>query len=286
MAARLPYAQHDRLEAYRGVGAWVDVFDYAPAFQKRGEPAPVSPESIPAMAAAGVRTLYIQAGRDDPRSPGDLAHAQLFGAFIQRAHAHSMRVVGWYLPTFISPERDLRRLMAIHHFRVGEQRVDGLAVDIEWLQAVPNVAERNRRVVDLSNRLRAAVGGEALGAIVLPPVDTEVINPRLWPSFPWRELRDVYDVWLPMSYWTNRSAGWRDAGRYTGENIRRLKAHLGSGVPIHAVGGIGDLATSDDYRAFAVAARQGETIGVSIYDWDTAQATAWQVLGASAENGA
>ncbi len=286
MATRLPYAQHDRLEPYRGVGAWVDVFDYAPAFQNPGESAPVTPESIPAMAAAGVRTLYLQSGRDDPRSPGDLAHPQLFGAFIQHAHAHDMRVVAWYLPTFISPERDLRRLLAVHRFRVAEQRVDGLAVDIEWIQGVRQAAERNRRLVDLSQRLRAAVAGDALGAIVLPPVDTDIINPRLWPSFPWPALRDLYDVWLPMGYWTNRSAGWRDAGRYTSENIRRLKAHLGPAAPIHAVGGIGDRATSHDYRAFALAARQEDAIGISIYDWDTAQTPAWQLLAPNAPNAA
>ncbi len=284
VATRLPYATHDPLDAYRGVGAWVDVFDYAPAFQDRGKPASVTPDSIPAMAAAGIRTLYLQSGRDDPRSPGDLAHPQLFGSFIQRAHAHGMRVVAWYLPTFISPERDLRRLMAAHRFRIVDQRVDGLAVDIEWVQGVPNSAERNRRLVDLSHRLRAAVGGEALGGIVLPPVDTDVINPRLWPSFPWSELRGVYDVWLPMGYWTNRRGGWREAGRYTSENIRLLKAHLGADAPIHAVGGIGDLATSEDYRAFALAAHHGQAIGISIYDWDTAQAAAWQLLAASAPN--
>lgn len=279
MATRLPYAQHDRLDAYRGVGAWVDVFDYAPAFQDPGEPAEVRPESIPAMAAAGVRTLYIQAARDDPRSPGDLVDPQLFGAFVRRAHAHGMRVVAWYLPTFVSPERDFRRLAAIHRFRAGDQGVDGLAVDIEWVRGVANPAERNRRLVDLSRRLRAAVGTQALGAIVLPPVDTDVLNPRLWPAFPWRELRDLYDVWLPMSYWTNRSGGWRDAGRYTSENIRRLKAHIGPGALVHAVGGIGDLATSSDYRGFVLAARQWEAIGVSIYDWDTARSEAWQTLG-------
>ncbi len=277
-ATRLPYAQHGRLDAYRGIGAWVDVFDYAPAFQDPGKPAAVRPETIAAMAAAGVRTLYLQAARDDPRSPGDLADPQLFGSFVQLAHAHGMRVVAWYLPTFVNPERDLGRLLAIHRFRVADQRIDGLAVDIEWVRGVPNAAERNRRLVNLSRRLRAAVGTDPLGAIVLPPVDTDVINPRLWPAFPWQELRDVYDVWLPMSYWTNRSGGWRDAGRYTSENIRRLKAHISPTVPVHAVGGIGNLASTRDYQDFVLTARQWEAIGVSIYDWDTAQAAAWELL--------
>lgn len=280
LPTRLPYARQDRLAAYRDVGAWVDVFDYAPAFQDPGEPAEVTPETVSAMAGAGVGTIYIQAARDDPRSPGDLADPQLFGAFIERAHAHRMRVVAWYLPTLVNVERDLRRLVAMGRFRAGGEGVDGLAVDIEWVRGVPNAAERNRRVVALSRRLRAAVGREPLGAIVLPPVDTDVLNPRLWPAFPWRELGDVYDVWLPMSYWTNRSGGWRDAGRYTGENIRRLKAHLGAGTPVHAIGGIGDLATAGDYRTFVRTARRWEAIGVSIYDWDAAQAVAWELLGA------
>src|SRR3712207_5833426 len=51
------------VSAYHGLGAWVDVFDYAPAYQPEGESPPISPEDVAVMAAGRVRTLYLQAAR-------------------------------------------------------------------------------------------------------------------------------------------------------------------------------------------------------------------------------
>ena len=48
------------------------------------------------------------------------------------------------------------------------------------------------------------------------------------------ELAPLYDIWLPMSYQSDRKAdsGYRDAYRYAAENIDRMRAHLGSNVPV------------------------------------------------------
>src|SRR5215204_7159959 len=77
---------------------------------------------------------------------------------------------------------------------VDGQRFDGVAVDIEWTDSVPDPTLRSRRLVELSERLRSSASaggagaGGALGAIVPPPVQLEDVNPDLWPAFPWREL--------------------------------------------------------------------------------------------------
>ena len=56
---------------------------------------------------------------------------------------------------------------------------------------------------------------------MLPPVVTDVLNTAYWPDFPWRELRDLYDVWLPMAYWSNRSEeGFTDPHWYVSESLR------------------------------------------------------------------
>ncbi|HEX8770941.1 MAG TPA: hypothetical protein VF711_09260, partial [Acidimicrobiales bacterium] len=137
------------------------------------------------------------------------------------------------------------------------------------------------RLVDLSRRLRAAAGGLPVSATVMPPVVTDVINPAFWPNFPWHSIAPLFDVWLPMSYWTNRSddSPYRNAHRYTSDNIRLLREDLGdSGAPVHPIGGIGDKATQEDYEGFVAAANEQGTIGLSMYDFGTTAPGAWPIL--------
>jgi len=269
------------ISAYSQLGTWVDVFDYAPAFGSGSTGAPqLTPSSVDAMAASGIRTLYIQAAIDSPKSSGVLEAPTLLGAFLTRAHARGMQVVAWYLPSFTDVNADLQRLRAMRDFRVGEQGFDGVAVDIEWTAGVPNVARRNAALVDLSRRFRAETG-MAIGAIVLPPVLLEVVNTSYWPSFPWKSLAPYYDVWLPMAYWTDRTeaSGYRDPQRNTSENIARLRADLRQPkAPVHVIGGIGGSSTADEYRRFATAARAGGAIGISLYDYRITTSTVWPIL--------
>ena len=58
------------ISVYRGLGTWVDAYDFSPQYQPNGAPPPVTPESMDDLAAAGVKTLYLQAAKDDIRSPG------------------------------------------------------------------------------------------------------------------------------------------------------------------------------------------------------------------------
>ena len=258
------------VEAYAGYGAWVDVYDYVPAMQGSGQGPEVTPDDVDEMADQGVRTLYLQAANDHARTPGPVVDESLVGEFLTRAHERDVRVVGWYVPRFASVARDLAFLEGISSFEVDGHRFDGVAVDIEWTRSVPNARERSERLVELSTQLRGEVGDDPLGAIVLPPVQLEDVNRRMWPGFPWEELAPLYDVWLPMGYWTDRraSSGWRDASRYTVENAARVRSNLGDeDAVVHVIGGIGHDATASDLTRFVAAAVDAEAFGASVYDW-------------------
>ncbi len=267
------------VDAYRGLGAWVDVFDYVPAIG--GERTPVGPDDVDAMAAQGVRTLYIQAAFDSPRLADGAVPAGLLAPILRRAHDHGMRVVGWYAPRFVDPAADLRRLVAITRLSVDDERFDGLAVDIED-RSLTDVAERNRRLVELSRELRAAVDTDAvIGAIVLSPVLLETVNPRFWPAFPWAELAPDYQVWLPMVYWTDRlrASGLREPRRYVATTVARTRELLAQpAAAIHPIGGIADALTEGELDVFASTLPDVAAIGGSVYDYRTMPTGGWGVL--------
>lgn len=275
------------LRPYGDHGAWVDVFDYLPALQSGGPPA-VTPDSLEEMRAAGVRTVFLQAAFEDARTPAALTDPDLLARFLVRAHANEMDVVGWYLPRFADIDADLAHLVAIDDFAVGGHRFDGLAVDIEFTADVPDHRERNERLLALSQRLREATGGQTLGAIVLPPVLTEVVNPALWPEFPWPGLAPSYDVWLPMSYWTTRDddSGYRDGFTYNEESTRRLREVLDDPrAVVHAIGGIGDQAGPAALSEFARSLAETGAVGGSVYDWATLDQVARTALAAEFRQG-
>jgi hypothetical protein len=254
---------------YHGFGAWLDTYDWAAQFSRSGDV--VGPEGVDHMAAEGVQTLFIQASRWN--SPTDVLEPERLQPIIDRAHQHGMSVVAWYLPTFVDPATDLRRILA-----VASLDVDGVAIDIES-RDVGDIAERNRRLVELSRQLRLHLPGKAIGAIVLEPVLIEDVNPNYWPSFPWAEIAPYYDVWLPMSYWTNRRGHWRGAYPYTAENISRIRARIGQPAAlVHTIGGIGDKTTVPDIDQMAHAARDQGVIGGSLYDYRTSRPEFWASL--------
>lgn len=254
---------------YGGLGTWIDAFDFEPAYQADGIDPAVVPEVVDELAELGVRTIYLQAARLDDRATGRLLDRNLLGEFLLRAHNRDIEVVGWYLPLFTDVQADLDRLLAIAGFEVLGHRFDGAAVDIEYIEGVPDPVERSNRLIELSRRLRDARPGEALGAIVPPPVQLEVVNPSYWPNFPWQALDTSYDVWLPMAYWTTRSGSdYRDAYRYAEESVRRMRNNLDRpDVPVHIIGGIGDRTTSEDLAGLRRAVDETGAIGASIYDW-------------------
>lgn len=261
----IPYT----IDAYRGVGTWMDVFDWSITYSSRfGNPVKLADvdRSVDRMAAMGVETLYLQGGRWDWEGEGDLVEPERLNRIIDRAHRRGMAVIMWYLPMHADPEEDLRRLLAL-----AALPVEGLAVDIEGDQ-VKNIALRNQRLLELTDDLDEALRGEPLGAITFPPVAIEDINATVWPDFPWRTLADTYDVFMPMAYSSFRTvdSGWRDGYAYTKENINRVRINTGRpGLHVHAIGGIPDVLTNDDISGIVRAAEERRAIGVSLYDFAT-----------------
>src|SRR4051812_44658680 len=82
------------IDAYRGLGTWVDVYDWSRTY---GRGTLVGPADVERMAEAGVQTLYIQTTRWD--APTDVLDPDLLVPMIRRAQARGLRVVAWYLPT-------------------------------------------------------------------------------------------------------------------------------------------------------------------------------------------
>ena len=258
------------VSAYRGLGTWVSIF---------GTEAYTSPDSVAAaIAARGVKTVYMQTGNysqaDDVVSPFQL------GIFVDALHTRGVRVVAWYLPGFRTPAVDLRRALAAIRFETpGGGRFDGFALDIES-SAVKRPALRTKRVIALSRQLRAAVGrGYALGAIIPAPRGMEQA-PKYWPDFPYAPLAGIYDVFLPMVYWTFSVKGPEGTYGYLAWSLAILRAATGNPrLPVHLVGGTTDHAKLSEVRAFAqVAHDDGPLAGWSLFDWFATKPGAWPIL--------
>ncbi len=257
------------LGPHQGVGVWLDVYDWT--HELTGGQPRVEPGHLHQMAEHGIQTLYIQTAHR--RSMADVIEPDRLKAFVDRAHTLGIAVVAWYLPTLEDLTVDLRRLVA-----AARLPVDGLGVDIE-ARAVADPAERTRRLLDLSARLRQAVGERAIAAITPSAVHLQVVNPGFWPGFPWPQLADTYDVILPMAYWSIRQSEWRSGERYIGENIDRIRASTGRpDVPIHAIGGIADGTTVADVQGMVRAIKARGILGGSLYDWNTSQPAQWDAL--------
>jgi hypothetical protein len=261
------------LVAYRGLGAWIDVYDWSEMFNEDAT-SRLSVADIDRMAAEGVQTLYVQTSKSE--SPTDILESSRLLPLIARAKLRQMTVVAWYLPHLEDPALDVRRLLASARLT----GVDSVAVDIES-QKVADVAERNRRLLWLTAELRAALPAMPIGSIVYPPIVTDVLNRRLWPDFPWRQLAPSYDVWLPMNYQSFRKAdsGYRDGYRYTAENVDRMRANIGDpNVPVHVIGGIADDTSAADVAGMLRAAVERKALGGSLYDYRTTPPELWATL--------
>jgi hypothetical protein len=193
-----------------------------------------------------------------------------------RAHRKGIDVVAWYYPTLEDPTADLAHVRALADFRVRGHRFDGIALDIEATQAIRDVDDRNDRVVELAQETSALAGARPVAAVVYPAVQLEVINPVLWPRFPYKRLAKSVDVWMPMAYWTFRDGPYRDPYAYTAESVTRLRENLGDNrAVVHPVGGIGNESSARDYDAFLRAVYDTKSVGWSIYDFNTMSSSAW-----------
>ncbi len=255
--------------AYAGLGTWLDIYATPYWTHPRRE--------VAAMARVGVRTLYLQTGNYEQRA--DLVRPQALGRFIHAAHAAGMRVVAWYLPSFLYPKQDARRALAAIRFRSAKgEHFDSFALDIE-ASLVRSVPLRSTRLLQLSARLRAAIGPRyPLGAIIPSPVGIRR-HPTYWPHFPYRSLARFYDVFLPMAYSTYHAHGVEATRAYNAADIAIIRSRTGKPhVPIHLIGGLANAMGAREIAGFMGAVGDCEPLGYSLYAFSVTRQSTWKAL--------
>jgi len=268
-AAASDSAKTPSVLAYRGLGTWVDIYDGA----LWNDP----PAAVQAMQADGIRTIYLQSSNF---SHADIVFPLRMGEFIDAAHEAGMRVVAWYLPSLAHLKADLRKTMAAITYRsTAGSGVDSFALDIES-RVVADPAVRTARLLDLSRRIRDAVGpGYPLGAIT--PNAVSLAKPTtFWPDFPYASLTQYYDVFLPMCYSGAVAAGGQAVHDYAANCATLVRAGTGNPtVAIHHIGGVADNYDAAEIEGFVHAVREYGLMGGSLYDFMTTdEPAAWDLL--------
>jgi hypothetical protein len=254
--------------AYASLGTWLDIYANKAAWREPGR-------EVAAMAREGVRTLYLQTG--NYKQSVDVIRRRAQGRFIDAAHAAGLRVVAWYLPSFANLRQDERRALAAIRFESpGGGRFDGFALDIE-ATVVRGIALRNRRLLQLSARLRSSVGTDyALGAITPSPIG---MSPSYWPGIPYRRLARFYDVFLPMAYSTYRVKGSKATRAYLSATVAAIRAGIGDpNVPIHLIGGLSGAMGTAETAGFMRAVADLAPLGYSLYAFPTTRRATWTAL--------
>jgi hypothetical protein len=252
---------------FAGLGTWVDIYSTEWA----------DPEAaVAAMAQHGVKTLYLETGNYSHAA--EVFRPDDAGRFIDAAHAAGLRVVAWYLPSFLNLTTDARKALAAIQFRsvTGEQ-FDGFALDIEATK-VRSLALRDRRLIALSARIRYAVGRQyPLGAITPSPVG---MSPSFWPEIPYRSLTHYYKAFLPMAYFTLRGIHSRAGARaFITDTVSDIRtASSKPAFPIHPIGGLSGSMGPKTTAGFVQAVVQTKSFGFSLYAFGQTTPAAWRVL--------
>ena len=268
-------AAKPRIIMYRGLGTWVDMYD-AKAW---ADPA----AAVADMAAHGVRTLYLETANfhlPKSASVSMFTYGNVTAAdFITACHAKGIKIVAWYLPSFDGSATDYTRSMAAIDYRTPDgQKFDSFALDIEWTKVKPATL-RTTRLLALSGKIRAAVGrAYPLGAIIMSPAGMTK-SPSIWPGFPYAGLAAVYNVIVPMGYYTYHGDGYANAYKDTRDNVAIIRAQTGQpSIPIHVIAGDAAKSSAAETQAYVRALREAGCIGGSMYDWATTTPASWAAL--------
>lgn len=266
------------LAPFRGLGAWVDVYDFA---------ALNAWEATGVMKSKGVRTVYLQTGRwnaPNTNNTAEFADRSKVDWWIHATHARGMKIVGWYLPAYDNMARDVRRTVMIWTYRTGyRQRFDGVAIDIEYKARMPSLSAWNAAVLDHARTVRRTLGAAAPIAAITPSPVAMKIRPQNWTGFPWTGLAGVSNVFMPMGYWSYRtdcsSNPSHCAYGYTKGNVTETRRLTGKpGMPVHVIGGVADRVTAAEVSDYVRAAREVRAYGGSLYDYRTTAAAFWASL--------
>ncbi|MDQ3940183.1 MAG: hypothetical protein M3238_02405 [Actinomycetota bacterium] len=253
------------LRAYKRLGSWIDIYNHWPWRHPR--------RAVEKLHRKGVKTIFLQTSNYGAKVP--IFKPRRIGRFIHAAHRRNMYVVAWYVPSFAHPKKDRRRSIAAIRFRNRSgERFDSFGMDIE-ATVVDHIWKRNRRLLGLSKWLRRKVGPDyPLGAITPDPVSS-----LYWPRFPYRRVRRLYDVFVPMGYFSFRARGYAKVRRYTVAGIRTIRKESGDPhAPIHVIGGIAGETKGLEVKAFVHAVKDNKVLGASYYDFTITTPEEWEQL--------
>lgn len=252
------------LGAYRDLGSWIDIYDAWPWAHPT--------LAVRKLHERGVRTIFLQTSNYGAKDP--IFRARQIGRFLKAAHQRDMKVVAWTVPSFANPQKDYHRARAAILFKAKGHRFDSFGLDIE-AAIVDNIWRRNKRLLNLSKQLRELVGPDySLGAITPDPVKS-----LYWPDFPYKRVNNLYDVFVPMGYFSFRADGYKDVKRYTEKSIRVIRRESENPkVPIHLIGGIGGETEVPEVKGFVRAVRGNNVLGASYYDFAVTSEQEWKQL--------
>jgi len=257
------------IDAYRGLGCWVSIYDKTAWADPEG--------AIAVMAGHGVRTLFIQTGNSN--SKGVVYNEPLQQRFITAAHARGMKVVAWYLPEMVDLASDYDRIAAAIALRTADgQAFDSFALDIESTK-IKDTSARAAALAALTTRLRRLVGDTyPLGGIVPSPVGIAK-QTGFWNDFPYAAVARSYDVMLPMAYYTYHGTGATAAAADIATSVKIIRATPGcASEPIHMIGGLAKKSSGPETAAFATQSKASGCVGASLYSWSGTNAADWEGL--------
>ncbi len=259
VAAPAASAEPTRAAVFSGTGLWVDIWDA----QRR------APERVVAIALErGVPAIYVETANWKSRTA--VQDPAALRRLVALAHQSGLRVIPWYLPGFRNPAQDRARLAAALRIGGGEA-VDGLAIDIE-ATIVRNPKLRARRAAELAAWARTANPKVPLAAIIPSPVS------MYWPVFPYVELHDAADAFMPMCYPSRRHSAERVYRDTTG-CVERLRTATGDpDVEVHVITGVANRLSAAQLDAAARASLDAGATGFSLYDLATTRAGGWTAL--------
>ena len=250
------------LEPYKGLGFWIDMYSWRKVHVKgkkfTATYQPFTCDSINEAASYGARTLFIQTAM--PVEDPVILDPEYLAELISCAKKNNLYVVAWYYPQLLDVNLDFTRALASAKL----PGIDGFGLDIES-RKVGNVYDRNKRLVELSDRLHQALPNMALSAITYTPYNLD--EATTWPQFPWAELAQNYAIWQPMTYWSSRKGELAHGFSYTQHTIRGLRTHLGANARINIVGAPGTTAKEVNGMIDAMLQAGPGIIGGGLYQW-------------------
>ena len=149
------------------------------------------------------------------------------GAIIEQCHAQGIKVVAWYLPGFTNLAKDYARSKAAIHFRsAAGQKFDSFTLDIE-ATTVKDATSRTKPPADPLQPHPRGRRQQLPARRVHPVAGRHGHAHQLLAGLPVQTLAGIYDVFVPMGYYTYHGDGYANAYRDTRDNIRIIREQTG-----------------------------------------------------------